>query len=122
MQTNLTTKTGMTTVDAIELVAGLVLVAAPWLFGFADVAGAAWNAWLVGGAIALVALGALVAFNPLEEWANLALGLWAIAAPWLVGFTMLAGALWAHVILGAIVAALAASRLWMAGGSPPSHA
>lgn len=117
----LTSKSGMATVDAAQLVAGILLFAAPWALGFAGVQAAAWNAWIVGAAIALVALGALTVFNRYEEWANLALGLWAIAAPWALGFAT-GAAMWAHVVIGAVVAALAASRLWTADGPPASHA
>lgn len=34
---------------------GVWLFAAPWVLGFSDVSNAAWNAWLVGGAIVAVA-------------------------------------------------------------------
>jgi hypothetical protein len=80
----------------------------------------AWNAWIVGAAIALVALGALVAFTQWEEWANLILGVWAVLAPWLLGFGGVAYATYAHVIIGLVVAVLAAVELWVVSKPPVS--
>jgi hypothetical protein len=121
MRKYLTSRSGMATVDAAQLVAGLVLFAAPWVLGFTDTQAAAWNAWIVGAVIALVALGALTMFNRYEEWANLALGLWAVIAPWALGFAA-GAAMWTHLAVGVVVAALAGSRLWTADGPPASHA
>ena len=122
MRNSLINLNGRTTLDLAALVAGILLFVAPWALGFAAAGGAAWNAWIVGGAIALVALGALVAFNAYEEWANLALGLWAAVAPLALGFADQASALWTHVVLGLVVAALAAGRLWAGTSRPASHA
>lgn len=97
--------------DVLSLVAGLFLLISPWLVGFAAES-AAWNAWIVGAAIALVAAGALVAFAQWEEWVNLLLGLWAAISPWLLGFADLAYATYAHVVVGLIVAVAAAGKLW----------
>lgn len=118
----LTSKSGRATLDSAELIAGVLLFAAPWALGFAAASAAAWNAWIVGAAIVLVAVGALVAFSKYEEWANLGLGIWAAVAPWALGFAAIQAALWAHVILGLVVAALAAGRLWASDGPPASHA
>jgi len=100
------------TLDGINLVAGLLLVLSPWLLGFSASVAAAWNAWIVGALVALLAVGALVAFSEWEEWGNLFLGLWAALAPWVLGFADAAYAAIAHVVLGLLVAVLAAIRLW----------
>jgi hypothetical protein len=65
------------------------------------------------------ALGALFAFREWEEWVNLALGVWAIL-PWLIGFATVAGAAYAHVIIGLIVGVLAALDLWIIHNRPVS--
>ena len=39
-----------------------------------------------GAAIICLSLASIVAFAYWEEWANLALGVWLIASPWLLGF------------------------------------
>jgi hypothetical protein len=92
-----------TALDVVNVVAGIGLAVSPWLAGYAGEAYAAWNAWIVGAAIAL-------------------LGLWAIASPWLLGFSAVSGAVAFHVILGVIVAAFAAGGLWLAGNRPYSTA
>ncbi|HKA64699.1 MAG: SPW repeat protein [Methyloceanibacter sp.] len=107
-----------TAIDLVNVVLGLCLVFAPWALGFTSEMAATRNAWIVGAAIALIALGALFAFREWEEWVNLALGVWAILAPWLLGFATVAAALYAHVIIGLIVGVLAALDLWMIRNRP----
>jgi hypothetical protein len=50
-----------TAFDIVNIVAGLGLLVSPWLIGFAAETYAAWNAWLVGAAIAVIAAVALYA-------------------------------------------------------------
>jgi SPW repeat len=107
-----------TAIDLVNVVLGLCLVFAPSALGFTSEIAATRNAWIVGAAIALIALGALFAFREWEEWVNLALGVWAILAPWLLGFATVAAALYAHVIIGLIVGVLAALDLWMIRNRP----
>ena len=107
-----------TAIDLVNVVLGLCLVFAPWALGFTSEMAATRNAWIVGAAIALIALGALFALREWEEWVNLALGVWAILAPWLLGFATVAAALYAHVIIGLIVGVLAALDLWMIRNRP----
>ncbi len=107
-----------TAIDLVNVVLGLCLVFAPWALGFTSEMAATRNAWIVGAAIALIALGALFAFREWEEWVNLALGVWAILAPWLLGFATVAAALYAHIIIGLIVGVLAALDLWMIRNRP----
>ena len=109
-----------TVLNGINAVAGLVLLFSPWMFGFADTASAAWNAWIVGAIIAIVALSSLVALQQWEEWANVVLGVWAIVAPWALGFSALSGAVAIHVVVGLIVAVLAAVELWSTNNRPMS--
>jgi hypothetical protein len=111
-----------TAIDLVNAVLGVCLALAPWALGFTGEVAATWNALIVGAAIALVALGALFVFREWEEWVNLALGVWAILAPWLLGFTTVAAAMYAHVIIGLIVGVLAALDLWMIRNRPLSRA
>jgi hypothetical protein len=57
-----------------------------------------------------------------EEWIGLAIGLWAMVSPWLLGFADLRPAMWTHIIIGLLVAALAAIELWKTHGTPPARA
>jgi hypothetical protein len=108
--------------DIINIVAGLGLLLSPWYLGYAGETYAAWNAWVVGAAVAVLAALALFAFHQAEEWINLALGLWAVIAPWLLGFATLPAAVGAHVIAGLIVAIVAAGSLWFTTNRPYSTA
>jgi hypothetical protein len=116
----MTRRSEETAIDIVNAVLGVCLALAPWALGFTGEVAAAWNAWIVGAAIALVAVGALVAFTQWEEWANLILGVWAVLAPWLLGFAGVAYATYAHVIIGLVVAVLAAVELWMVSKRPVS--
>lgn len=111
-----------TAFDVVNIIAGLGLLLSPWYLGYAAEAYAAWNAWVVGAAVTLIAVAALYAFHQVEEWANVALGLWAVIAPWALGFSAVAVAMWAHVIAGLVVAVLAAVSLWLGSDRPYSTA
>jgi hypothetical protein len=115
-----TRETAENAIDLVNAVLGVCLALAPWALGFTGEVAATWNALIVGAAIALIALGALFAFREWEEWVNLALGVWAILAPWFFGFTTVTGATYAHVIIGLIVGVLAALDLWIIHNRPVS--
>lgn len=95
-----------------QLAFGLVLALTPWLVGFAAETGAAWTAWITGAVMALVAIAGFAGYAFAASWVNLVAGLWAIAAPWLIGFAAIVGAMWSHVVLGVLVAIAAAIELW----------
>jgi len=118
MATTVMRKTEQKALDVVNLIAGLCLMLAPWVFGFTGDAYAAWNAWIVGAVVALIAIGALVAFAEWEEWADAILGVWAIISPWLLGFSALTAAATSHVVIGLIVAVLAAVELWYVHNRP----
>jgi hypothetical protein len=108
--------------DIANIVAGLGLLLSPWYLGYAAEPNAAPNAWIAGAAVALIATTALFAFHHAEDWASLAIGLWAVISPWLLGFADLSSATTAHVLAGLVVAVLAAMRLWFSGNRPFSTA
>ena len=76
--------------DVVNIIAGVALVLSPWFLGYAAEAPAAWHAWIAGAVVVLIAAGALLAFHAYEEWANLVVGLWTVAAPWVIGFSAVA--------------------------------
>jgi SPW repeat-containing protein len=103
--------------DVANLVLGAILVASPWLFGFA--AGTvSQNATISGLVIAILAIAALAAFAVWEEWLNLVVGLWTLVSPWVLGFQGTT-AMTVHVVIGAAVAVLAAIEIWMITQNPP---
>lgn len=84
----------------------------PWVIGFASEAAPTWNAWIAGIVLGALAVATLSAFAEWEEWANLVIGLWLIVSPWLLGFMANINAMWTHVILGVLVAAISAWAVW----------
>ncbi len=63
--------------------------------------------------IAALSIAALTAFALWEEWFNLIAGLCLIASPWLLGFQD-SDAIMVDVVIGTVVAALAAFEVWIA--------
>jgi SPW repeat len=105
--------------DVVNLLASVVLFFSPWLFDLST--GAQWQtASIVGIIIAVLSIAAIAAFAAFavwEEWLNLIVGLALIVSPWLLGFQDSA-AMAIDVVIGIIVAALAALEVWL---SRPMH-
>ena len=76
--------------------------------------------WVVAGVvIAVLAVAALAAFAVWEEWLNLIVGLWTLIAPWVLGFQVNRTAMTVHVVVGILVAVLAAIEIWIMSQNPP---
>jgi hypothetical protein len=105
--------------DASNLVLAVWLFFSPWIVGFAGQTPAAWTAWLTAIAIGAFAIAALLAFAEWEEWINLALGLWAMVSPWVVGFSTNQPPTVVMFLTGLVVAAIAAIELWLLHRTPP---
>ena len=97
--------------DFYNLALAALLFASPWLFKLTN-GTARLEFWVGGAAIAAISIGAIVAFASWEEWANLALGAWLVASPWLLGFAH-ARATHFSVAIGAAVAYLALIELYL---------
>lgn len=96
--------------DWVNLVLAAWLFVSPWALGYAQIVAPAWNAWVIGAAVALISIAAVIQFTQWEEWVNFILGLWLLISPWVMGFAQSSpAALWTHVILGLAVGGLA---LW----------
>ena len=111
-----------TALDVVNIVAGLGLALSPWYLGFTAESAATWDAAIVGLAVALIAAGTFFAFHQAEEIANFVLGLWAVIAPWALGYTAASAATLAHVVGGLVVAIVAAGSLWLSTRRPYSAA
>jgi hypothetical protein len=93
--------------DILNLLLGVLLFLAPWLFAFvSDLASE--NAWVSGGLISAVATGAIIASDAREERLNLLLGLWVALCPWLLG---LEAERHIHVLVGLLVTTIAALEI-----------
>jgi hypothetical protein len=97
--------------DLYNLLLAMLLFASPWFFARASQT-AAVDLRMSSAAIAIMSLAAMVAFSDWEEWANLLLGVWLVASPWLLGFAH-TNAMHFSIGVGAAVAFLAALELWL---------
>jgi len=98
--------------DVANLILGVFLLISPWIFKF-EPGHLSQNAVITGIVIAVLAIAALAAFAVWEEWLNLIVGIWAVISPWVLGFQNNQTATTVHVIVGALVAILAALEIWM---------
>src|SRR5262249_30952242 len=105
--------------DVANLVLGGILLVAPWIFGFPSGA-ASQNAVVSGIVIAVISIAALAVFAVWEEWLNLIVGVWVLISPWVLSFAG-STAMQVHVVIGVIVAALAALEIWLRYQRPPRH-
>jgi hypothetical protein len=94
---------------------GLWVFLSPWIFANADSTvaapltnGAEWNIWIVSGAVIVLSLVALLAYQAWEEWGTALLGLWLVASPWIFGFSDATAMTWNIAIAGGVIALLAA--------------
>jgi hypothetical protein len=97
--------------DLYNLLLAAVLFGAPWFFAHASRT-AELDLSLSAAAIIILSLAAMIAFAMWEEWVNLALGLWLVVSPWLLGFAH-TRAMHFGVSIGAVIAFLAALELWL---------
>jgi hypothetical protein len=94
--------------DVANLILGLFLALSPWIVDYSG--RPAQNAVIAGLVIAGLSIAALAAFAQWEEWLNLLLGLWVLVSPWALGFQGTTAA-WVHIVVGILVAALAAIEM-----------
>jgi hypothetical protein len=99
--------------DWINVVAGAWLFFSPWILVFTGSTVAAWNAWILGALVFIVALWSLGSPDSRGVlWFQALLGAWTFVAPWVLAFAVAAVPAWNAWILGAIVFILA---LWALG-------
>lgn len=97
--------------DLYNLLLAAILFISPWFFAHASRA-AGLDLRLSSAAIICVSCAAILAFSMWEEWLNVALGLWLIVSPFILGFTH-TRAMHFSVSIGAAIAFLAALELWL---------
>ncbi|AIQ92382.1 SPW repeat-containing protein [Methylobacterium phyllosphaerae] len=107
--------------NGLSLLLGVGLIAAPWYFGFASETAAAWNAWIFGTTVAILAVLALMQTYDWEVYAIAAGGLWVCLAPWALGFQEATVATWAHVSFGIALIISASSEVWRLRESPSAY-
>jgi SPW repeat len=97
--------------DLYNLVLAAFLFISPWMFAQANGTAAA-DLRISGVAVAILSLAAILAFATWEEWANVLLGLWLIASPWILGFPH-TRAMHFSIGIGVAVTFFAALELWL---------
>jgi hypothetical protein len=108
-------------IEFINLALGGFLILSPWLFGFRSQLG--WHtSWMAGTAIAILAIFSIAdLFDSVsiptmfesEEWINLTIGTWLAICPWILNFNDDTMAMQVHLMVGVVVATIAAVELWM---------
>ena len=97
--------------DWCNLLLGIWLCLSPWLLGFADHRAAAENVVAVGILVIVAEVFTFSMLRVLEEWINVALGLWLVASVWALDTTTLAAEL-DFVVSGLLLALLALYEIW----------
>jgi hypothetical protein len=94
--------------DWLNLLLGAWLFVSPWAMNYANaLPTAAWNAYILGGAIVLFAAVAVYMPKAWEEVLNVLLGAWGVASPWILGFASNRDVTTNTVIVGGLVAIFA---------------
>jgi hypothetical protein len=106
-----------------NFVLGLWLIVAPFILVYYGVSAALWEDIVAGLLIAAFALWRAVGPETqgmaAVSWTVAVLGIWALIAPFALGYSEVAAAVWNDVIIGILVAALAFYRNY---GVPMQHA
>jgi hypothetical protein len=98
--------------DWLTGLVGVWLIVSPYVFAFAVPEGVApglviWNFILSGAAAVILSVAALASYRIWEEWADVLLGLWLVASPWLLQFAASPTARWNAIISGLVIVASA---------------
>lgn len=102
--------------DLYNLSFGIFLFVSPWLFAYASES-ARVDIWVSSVLIVAISIAATVAFANWEEFCNLALGIWLMVSPWVLGFAH-TRPMHLSIALGAVVAFVAALELWLVNYEP----
>lgn len=99
----------------VTLILGLALVLAPFILGYNNNAPALWTSVILGAVMALVS-GYKAAVKDVADWeywvAGIA-GLLAVIAPFVLGFSAQATAMWTVIILGVLALIASAYQVFV---------
>lgn len=98
-------------------IAGFLLMAAPYIFNYADNQTAVWTSVIAGFIVLGVSVWEAVEKKKenWEYWIAGVVGVFATIAPFILGFGNHVSAMWTTVIMGAVITVLAGSKLWTGG-------
>lgn len=95
--------------DWATLIAGLWFALAPWALAQGQVEDVVlYNALVVGMALVLFSAGALAKPETWEEVVDFLIGIWAMATPWVLGYSEMRDLTVNALVVGLIVSVLAA--------------
>lgn len=103
--------------DVFILLLGVWLLFSPFFLNYADNNIAARNSYVLGVGVVLFAILALMDTQKWEEWINLALGVWLLLSPFVLGFSGERAPTWNHLLVGLLIAI---DALWLILQSPSS--
>lgn len=97
--------------DWFTMILGFWLIIAP--FAGIGMKGdiAAWNSYICGAIVAILAVAAVARPKLWEEWVNLVIGVWLVLAPFVLGFTDQSAPMWNQIIVGLLISA---DAVWVA--------
>ncbi|WP_341705364.1 SPW repeat protein [Ferrovibrio sp.] len=98
--------------DWVNMILGALMVASPWLFGYAPLEGATMNAVIIGFLVFALSALSLTLLDDWEAYISAGLGVWLILSPWLLGFALYDPARLAHLAIGILVVAVAVLEVW----------
>jgi hypothetical protein len=99
--------------DWVTLAAGIWLLFSPAILNYAGAGPATSDAVVLGIVVIILSIIELSVPRVAEEWAMVALGVWLVLSPWLLGFGPETTAAWNSVVVGMVIGVLA---LWAAMG------
>lgn len=97
--------------DWFNLVLAVWLILAPYVAFHSVNDVPAWNAYVCGLIVAIFAIAALARPQVWEEWVNLAVGVWLIVSPFVLGFSDQPIIMWNHIVVGILIGG---DALWAA--------
>ena len=97
--------------DLYNLLLAVILFGAPAFLAHAGRA-AELDLAITAAAVIILSIAAIIAFSVWEEWVNMALGLWLVASPWILGFAH-TRAMHFAIGFGIAIAFLTALDLWL---------
>lgn len=100
--------------DWVSWLLGFWLLLSPWTLSYSEDAPALRNAVTVGFVLIFVEVVTLSVFRPWQEWANVLIGVWLIASPFVLDFVNPAGTTNA-IVIGGLVLLLAFYEIWRLG-------
>lgn len=100
-------------------IAGVILMAAPYVLSYTDNQTALWTSLIAGFVVVVASVweGLEIKKENWEYWIAGIVGALAILSPFVLGFGNHITATWTTVVMGAIIAILAMSKLWSGGSS-----